>query len=158
MLPGWYGTGTALAELGRRRRRPAGPRCSDLHDRWPFFRTVLSNMGMVLAKTDLEHRRAATPTWCPTTTCARRVFDRIAAEHERTAAMVLADHRDDRPAGRQPVAGPQRSATASRTSSRCTTCRSSCCAAGAAGDDDELTERSIQLTINGLATALRNSG
>jgi phosphoenolpyruvate carboxylase len=27
-----------------------------------------------------------------------------------------------------------------------------------AGDDDELTRRNIQLTINGIATALRNSG
>jgi phosphoenolpyruvate carboxylase len=26
------------------------------------------------------------------------------------------------------------------------------------GDDDELTRRNIQLTINGIATALRNSG
>jgi phosphoenolpyruvate carboxylase len=26
------------------------------------------------------------------------------------------------------------------------------------GDDDELTSRNIQLTINGIATALRNSG
>jgi phosphoenolpyruvate carboxylase len=27
-----------------------------------------------------------------------------------------------------------------------------------AGDDDALTRRNIQLTINGIATALRNSG
>jgi phosphoenolpyruvate carboxylase len=30
--------------------------------------------------------------------------------------------------------------------------------AGQGGDDDELVRRNIQLTINGIATALRNSG
>src|SRR2546423_1557957 len=55
MLPGWYGTGSALeghvtgdGALGQEERLS---RLRDLHKRWPFFRTILSNMGMVLAKT-----------------------------------------------------------------------------------------------------------
>ena len=52
MLPGWYGTGSAIEGWiaggdGRLER------LRDLYQRWPFFQTVLSNMAQVLAKTDL---------------------------------------------------------------------------------------------------------
>ncbi|MGV7864245.1 phosphoenolpyruvate carboxylase, partial [Mycobacterium kansasii] len=56
MLPGWYGTGTAFEQW-----ITAGPdseedRLAVLHElyqRWPFFRSVLSNMAQVMAKSDL---------------------------------------------------------------------------------------------------------
>ena len=58
MLPGWYGTGAALEswveEDGADGRDARLDRLRELHRRWPFFRTVLSNMGMVLAKTNLD--------------------------------------------------------------------------------------------------------
>jgi phosphoenolpyruvate carboxylase len=51
MLPGWYGAGQALAAFGDRGllREMAGA--------WPFFRTTLDNMEMVLAKSDLSIAR-----------------------------------------------------------------------------------------------------
>ena len=48
MLPGWYGVGTALAghdDIELLREMLAG---------WPFFRTTLDNMAMVLAKSDMS--------------------------------------------------------------------------------------------------------
>ena len=56
MLPGWYGTGSAFEQW-----IAAGPEgqsdrvdiLHDLYERWPFFRSVLSNMAQVLAKSDL---------------------------------------------------------------------------------------------------------
>ena len=52
MLPGWYGSGAAFDALAA-----ADPDAVALlrrmHERWPFFRSVLDNMGMVLAKADL---------------------------------------------------------------------------------------------------------
>ena len=56
MLPGWYGFGTAVerwldAQPGEREARLS--LLAEMHERWPFFRSVLSNMDMVLAKTDL---------------------------------------------------------------------------------------------------------
>lgn len=52
MLPGWYGTGTALEDwVGDDPRRLAT--LADLYRRWPFFRTVLSNLAQVMAKSDL---------------------------------------------------------------------------------------------------------
>ena len=54
-LPGWYGFGSAVeAFLGRRTRKRAALGAAAAHvPQWPFFRTLLSNMDMVLAKSDL---------------------------------------------------------------------------------------------------------
>ncbi|MFW3170617.1 phosphoenolpyruvate carboxylase [Geodermatophilus sp. CPCC 206100] len=155
MLPGWYGTGTALeswvagddARLHRLR---------ELHQRWPFLRTVLSNMGMVLAKTDLG-LAARYAELVPDEELRHRVFDQITAEHERTCRMLLAVTGDDglladNPSlarsirNRFPYLEPLHHLQVEMLRRR------------RGGDDDELVRRNIQLTINGIATALRNSG
>ena len=54
MLPGWYGFGSAVEGLRRRRSRRTGlRRCRPCIEHWPFFRTLLSNMDMVLSKSSL---------------------------------------------------------------------------------------------------------
>ncbi|WP_104525321.1 phosphoenolpyruvate carboxylase [Blastococcus atacamensis] len=155
MLPGWYGTGSALEEwVGDSEQRLE--RLRDLHRRWPFFRTVLSNMGMVLAKTDLG-LAARYAELVPDEELRARVFDRITAEHERTCRMTLAVTGDDRlladnPSlarsirNRFPYLEPLHHLQVEMLRRR------------RSGEDDELTSRNIQLTINGIATALRNSG
>ena len=56
-LPGWYGFGSAVhgflenQTVGERKKRVAMLR--RMYSEWPFFRTLLSNMDMVLAKSDL---------------------------------------------------------------------------------------------------------
>jgi phosphoenolpyruvate carboxylase len=157
MLPGWYGTGSALeswvdGDEGRLAR------LQDLHRRWPFFRTVLSNMGMVLAKTDLGIA-ARYAELVPDEGLRARVFDPLTAEHERTCRMLLAVTGDDglladNPSlarsirNRFPYLEPLHHLQVEMLRRR------------RSGDDsdDELVRRNIQLTINGIATALRNSG
>ena len=59
MLPGWYGTGSAFDEwVGDDPERLETLR--RYYAKWPFFRTVMSNMAQVLAKSDmgLAHRYA----------------------------------------------------------------------------------------------------
>jgi phosphoenolpyruvate carboxylase len=53
MLPGWYGFGSAVDGYGC--GKSGGPGHLQPHGQreWPFFRSLLSNMDMVLAKTDL---------------------------------------------------------------------------------------------------------
>ena len=157
MLPGWYGTGAALESLGEdgvRATRLA--RLRELHRRWPFFRTVLSNMGMVLAKTDLGWP-PATPRWCPTRSCARGCSTRSPPSTSAPAGAA-GDHRRRPPARRQPAAGPldpqpvPLPGTAAPPAGR-----------DAAPPPDGAGRRRarpprIQLTINGIATALRNCG
>ncbi|MPQ99343.1 phosphoenolpyruvate carboxylase [Modestobacter sp. I12A-02628] len=155
MLPGWYGTGSALESwVDGDPDRLA--RLQELHGRWPFFRTVLSNMGMVLAKTDLDLARRYA-SLVPDAALRDLVFDQIVAEHERTCRMLLAVTGDDRlladnPAltrsirNRFPYLEPLHHLQVEMLRRR------------RGGDDGELTRRNIQLTINGVATALRNSG
>ncbi|HEX2073175.1 MAG TPA: phosphoenolpyruvate carboxylase [Geodermatophilus sp.] len=160
MLPGWYGTGTALEEYVDGGGAPGSEqrlaRLRELHARWPFLRTVLSNMGMVLAKTDLG-LAARYAELVPDEELRHRVFDRITAEHERSVRMLLAVTGDDHlladnPAlarsirNRFPYLEPLHHLQVEMLRRR------------RSGNDDELVRRNIQLTINGIATALRNSG
>jgi phosphoenolpyruvate carboxylase len=160
MLPGWYGTGTALESYvvgdGSPGEDDRLARLRDLHRRWPFFRTVLSNMGMVLAKTDLG-LAARYAELVPDEELRARVFDQITAEHGRTCRMLRAVTGDDdlladNPSlarsirNRFPYLEPLHHLQVEMLRRR------------RAGDDDDLTRRNIQLTINGIATALRNSG
>jgi len=48
MLPGWYGVGSALHGFGDKGL------LREMREAWPFFRTTLDNMEMVLAKSDLS--------------------------------------------------------------------------------------------------------
>ncbi|SHF71452.1 phosphoenolpyruvate carboxylase [Geodermatophilus nigrescens] len=155
MLPGWYGTGSALESwIDGDPQRLA--RLQDLHRRWPFLRTILSNMGMVLAKTDLD-LAARYAELVPDEELRARVLDQITAEHERTCRVLLAVTGDDHlladnPSlarsirNRFPYLEPLHHLQVEMLRRRRT------------GDDDELVRRNIQLTINGIATALRNSG
>src|SRR5258706_3650877 len=91
-LPGWYGFGTAVEawlaqEPGERERRLG--RLSEMHARWPFFRSMLSNMSMVLAKTDLAIASRYAEL-VPDAALREGIFQRLAAEHERALHWLLA--------------------------------------------------------------------
>jgi phosphoenolpyruvate carboxylase len=155
MLPGWYGTGTAFETwIGEGDGRLEVLR--DLYRRWPFFRTVLSNMAQVLAKSDMG-LAARYAELVEDEALRRRVFDKIVAEHDRTIRMhkLVTGHDDllaDNPAlarsvfNRFPYLEPLNHLQVELLRRY------------RSGDDDELVQRGILLTMNGLATALRNSG
>lgn len=159
MLPGWYGTGSAFEQW-----IAAGPQSedervgilADLYQRWPFFRSVLSNLAQVLAKSDLG-LAARYAELVDDEELRRRVFDKIVDEHRRTIAMhKLITGQDnllaDNPAlarsvfNRFPYLEPLNHLQVELLRRY------------RSGDDDELVQRGILLTMNGLASALRNSG
>ncbi|MGB3697816.1 MAG: phosphoenolpyruvate carboxylase [Gordonia sp. (in: high G+C Gram-positive bacteria)] len=155
MLPGWYGVGSAFEQwIGDDADRLAT--LSDYHRRWPFFRSVMSNMAQVLAKSDmgLAHRYAQL---VPDAELRDRVFSMIVAEHERTIAMHAAvtgsaDLLADNDALKRSVHNrfPYLEPLNLLQVELLRRYRS--------GDASPLISRGIQLTMNGLATALRNSG
>jgi phosphoenolpyruvate carboxylase len=81
LLPAWYGCGTALAGGDLRDLRR-------LYRAFPFFRSLLENLEMTLAKSRLEIARGYLPL-VPPEADPKRLFAQIAAEHERTVAAVL---------------------------------------------------------------------
>ena len=92
MLPGWYGFGSAveswLAEAAPGGRAGGLQLLQEMAAAWPFFRTVLSNASMLLAKTDLGI--AARYSELVADERVRGVvFSAIAAEHARTVAAIL---------------------------------------------------------------------
>ena len=53
MLPGWYGFGSAVESWIKEHPDKGMPFLKELYRGWPFFRTLLSNMDMVLAKSSI---------------------------------------------------------------------------------------------------------
>ena len=159
MLPGWYGVGSAFQTWMQ--RHPAGPHkarevLAQMHARWPFFRAMIANLAMVLAKTDLAvaSRYAELVT---DTTLRESIFARIAEEHGKTLRSVLAvtgqsELVEDNPTlarslrNRLPYLDPLNHLQVELLRRV------------RAGQTDERTRRAVHLTINGLAAGLRNSG
>ncbi|MGH9062186.1 MAG: phosphoenolpyruvate carboxylase, partial [Acidimicrobiales bacterium] len=155
MLPGWYGTGAAVE--ARLREGPDNlDRLREMHERWGFWRSVVANMAMVLAKTDL--RIAAQYNDLVADAALRdRIWPRLVDEHARSVAAVQAiTGRDDLLYAEPELARNLRNripyldplnhlqvALLRRWRS---------------GERGRVVHRGIQLTLNGLATGLRNSG
>ena len=85
MLPGWYGVGHGVRGV-RRRRRAGAALLRRMYERWPFFRSVIDNMGMVLAKADVGIGALYADALVPDEVTRQRIMDRIIAEHALTAA------------------------------------------------------------------------
>ena len=153
LLPGWYGAGAAFDAFGTDAARVS--MLQRMYRDWPFFRTVMSNMGMVLAKSDLDIA-ARYLELAPDRAVADAVFSRIRHEHARaiwwvrqiTGAELLGDNPSlarsirNRFPYLDPLHGIQVILLRKLRS----------------GDEDARLVRIIQLTLNGVAAGLRNSG
>lgn len=86
-LPGWYGIGSGLATL-----READPgnlaALRKLYRNWPFFRSLLSNTQMSLAKAEM-HIAQEYASLCADPAVAAQIYPQIHAEYERTVAQIL---------------------------------------------------------------------
>ena len=155
MLPGWYGVGSAI-EAWRREREDAMALLREMHRRWPFFASVLSNMGMVLAKSDLAVA-SRYANLVPDAAVRDAIFGRIADEHDRTLAALAEITGESHPLADNPTLArslrdrvPYLDPLNHLQIELLTRFRG--------GQTDDRTRRAIHLTINGLAAGLRNSG
>jgi phosphoenolpyruvate carboxylase len=91
LVPAWYGCGTAFSEADTSELRR-------LYRDWAFFRTLVNNLEMTLAKSSMEIAREYL-TLVPDD----RLWQPIADEHARTVAAVLEIVETGRLLDRQPV-------------------------------------------------------
>jgi phosphoenolpyruvate carboxylase len=150
MLPGWYGTGAALAAFEDRGL------LAEMVEGWPFLHATLSNLEMVLAKSDMAIA-ANYASLVPDAALRDRIFGRISDGWHQTRDQLLtltgqANLLDHQPAlqhsvrTRLPYVDPLNALQIDLIRRR------------RAGESDPRIAEGIHLTINGIAAGLRNSG
>ena len=156
-LPGWYGAGARVRDV--RRRAPGAVDLSTrCRRRWPFFRGVIDNMGMVLAKTDVAIGRHYAEALVPDADLREEILTTIEREHSARLARWHA-----RITGSpDPIAANPALARSIRNRfpylDPLHVMQVELLRRHRAGDHDERVVRGIQLTLNTIATGLRNSG
>ena len=160
-LPGWYGFGSAieafLAQGGTPESREENlALLQKMYRQWPFFRTLLSNMDMVLAKSDLAlaSRYAGL---VDDAKLRKKIFSAIETEWQRTAqALALITREKQRLAKnpalqrsirhRFPYIDPLHHLQVELVRRY------------RAGQTDSRVQTGIHMSINGIAAGLRNTG
>jgi phosphoenolpyruvate carboxylase len=156
MLPGWYGFGAAVKAWLTARPADGMTVLKMMYRDWPFFEGLLSNMDMVLAKSDIA--------------IASRYAELVADAHLREAifARIRAEWRDSVDA-LLAIMGHKALLQANPLLARSIRNRFpyldplnhmqlELLRRYRAGDTDESVVQGIHLTINGIAAGLRNSG
>ncbi|MFG1477247.1 phosphoenolpyruvate carboxylase [Xanthobacter sp. V4C-4] len=172
MLPGWYGFGTAVEAFTARRTDYGATFLQAMYREWPFFRTQLSNMDMVLAKSSLAVASRYAEL-VPDARLREAIFGRIQAEHALTvkhlnAIMGQVRLLEGNPAldrsirARFPYLDPLNHLQIEflKLHRRQGAGGSAVGSAAGAGDGParENVLHGIQLSINGISAGLRNSG
>ena len=82
-LPGWYGFGSAIGNYLNTDTSARLALLRRMSKEWPFFRSLLSNIDMILSKTDLSIARHYAGL-VEDRALAERIFGMIEAEHARS--------------------------------------------------------------------------
>jgi phosphoenolpyruvate carboxylase len=161
MLPGWYGFGSAVEVWVFEHPDKGMPFLQELYREWPFFRTLLSNMDMVLAKSSIAIASRYAEL-VPDAELRERIFGRIRREWHSSIETLL----DIMGHGRLLQGNPllERSIRnrfpyldpLNHVQVELLKEHRKELADGETADEQVL--RGIQLTINGISAGLRNSG
>ncbi|MBW8722811.1 MAG: phosphoenolpyruvate carboxylase, partial [Polaromonas sp.] len=160
-LPGWYGFGSAIEQILSQggtsaSRKEALALLQKMYKQWPFFRTLLSNMDMVLAKSDLALASRYSEL-VGDVRLRKKIFTAIEAEWHRTAeALSQITGEKQRLAGnaalqrsirhRFPYIDPLHHLQVELVRRY------------RAGQSDQKVQTGIHISINGIAAGLRNTG
>jgi phosphoenolpyruvate carboxylase len=156
MLPGWYGFGSAVEAWIAEHPEQGMPFLKELYREWPFFRTLLSNMDMVLAKSSIAIASRYAELVADAS-LRENIFGRIRREWHASIETLLDIMDQDRLLqgnpllersirNRFPYLDPLNHVQVELLKEH------------RAQNPDEQVLRGIQLTINGISAGLRNSG
>jgi phosphoenolpyruvate carboxylase len=149
MLPGWFGFGSAVAGHDI-------DALADLAQSWPFFASVLANMEMVMAKADMRVARRYAGLVADAS-LRDAAFGAIEAEFMRTRDAVLAIRRQGALLENEPELAAHIRYRRPYIEAL-NHLQIELIARHREGDDDPAVREGILLTMNGIATGLRNSG
>jgi len=85
-LPGWYGLGSAVQAFLKDHGGDI-PQLQQMYERWPFWRTLIDNTQMILAKADLRIARLYAEL-VEDKAIGDAIYGRIEAEYQRTEDYV----------------------------------------------------------------------
>ena len=159
-LPGWFGFGSAIHELlhdAKPKERATNlALLKRMYRQWPFFRTLLSNMDMALSKADLD-LAALYSELVADARLRKKIFSAMCEEWDKTVdALEQITGERQRLANnpilarsirhRFPYIDPLHHIQVELVRRY------------RAGQSDERVKRGIHLSINGIASGLRNTG
>ncbi len=156
MLPAWYGFGTAVDTWVTSHPAEGMALLQAMYRDWPFFRMLLSNMDMVLAKSDIAiaSRYAELVS---DVELRQRIFSRLRAEWQSVVSALLTIMEQNSLLESNPLLArsirhrfPYLDPLNHMQVELLKRYRG--------GDDSEAVVTGIHLTINGIAAGLRNSG
>nr|WP_047166737.1 phosphoenolpyruvate carboxylase [Sphingomonas sp. Y57] len=150
MLPGWYGVGHGLKgfrDIGLLR---------EMLEAWPFFQSTLANLEMVLAKSDMDIAERYVAL-VEDEAMGRDIFGRIRDGWQRTQEALLSVTRQTRLLQKNPSLD-QSIRLRLPYIEPLNLLQIELLKRHRAGEDDPRVREGIQLSINAIATALRNSG
>ena len=182
-LPGWAGFGSGVRQWlfvdaqGNPADQPDAKRLQllqEMYDEWPFFATLLSNLDMVLAKTDLSIA-ARYAALVPDAALAHRIFDAIRQEWQTTQDMLTlitgqSARLSANPALARSIANRfpyidlinylQVELMRRHRANKPASTEPSATAGDGKYDADTIArlKRGIQISVNGIASGLRNTG
>jgi phosphoenolpyruvate carboxylase len=156
MLPGWYGFGSAVRQWLESRPADGLEHLQRMHREWSFFAMLLSNMDMVLAKSDLAIASRYAKL-VKDEALRETIFGRIRSEWQATVDALLAitgqaELLDGNPLlkrsirNRFPYLDPLNHVQVELLHRH------------RENHDDDRIRLGIQISINGIAAGLRNSG
>jgi phosphoenolpyruvate carboxylase len=156
MLPGWYGFGSAVDAWIAEHPDQGMPFLKELYREWPFFRMLLSNMDMVLAKSSIAIASRYAEL-VPDAALREKIFGRIRREWHLAIETLLDIMGQDKllqgnpllersVRHRFPYLDPLNHVQVELLKEH------------RAQNPDEQVLRGIQLTINGISAGLRNTG
>tara|TARA_E500000178_G_scaffold258776_1_gene255531 strand:- start:3918 stop:6665 length:2748 start_codon:yes stop_codon:yes gene_type:complete len=155
-LPGWFGFGSALENFALQNPQRHRGLLLEMARDWQFFQALIANIDMVMAKADIGIARRYARL-CPDPKISRKIFTKIKEEWLKTkGALEFVTG-----SGQRLRSNPQLAESIQRRLpylDPLNHLQVELIRRLRGGVEDERVNRGIHLTINGIATGIRNTG
>ncbi|NOU69809.1 phosphoenolpyruvate carboxylase [Paenibacillus sp. LMG 31461] len=159
LLPAWYAAGTGLQSFAQGNESNLAV-LKEMYEDWSFFRTMIDNLQMALAKADLLIAKEY-GSLVKESAIAERIFNLIKDEYELTSSIILQITGQQEILDNVPVIQESiklRNPYVDPLSYMQVELLTELRALRENNEDDAILLREVLLTINGIAAGLRNTG